>query len=349
LPLRSALVELARTRDGGAELVNFCANNYLGLADHPEGLAAAHAALDEWGFGLASVRFICRTQQLHKQLEARLSEFRGTEDTILYGSCFDANGGLFETLLGPDDVVIGDALNHASIIDGTRLCKARRLRYANGDMNELEERLRDASGPRRILIATDGVFSMDGYLARLDRIVELAETHDALVMVDDSHAVGVIGPNGRGTPEHFELTGRIDIVTGTFGKALGGASGGYTSGRREIIELLCQRARPYPFSNTIPPPVVAASLKVLDLLETSADRRSRLHANTALSREGMTAADAPGRAPDRPGDVWRPRTRSPRGRPSARRGHLRDPVFLPVSALGPGAHPHPALGRPHLG
>jgi glycine C-acetyltransferase len=278
-----------RLRDG-TEVLNFCANNYLGLADHPDVIAAAHVALDEWGFGLSSVRFICGTQQIHKQLEARLSEFLGTDDTILYGSCFDANGGLFETLLGPEDVVISDALNHASIIDGIRLCKARRLRYANGDMDELEQRLRDASGARRILIATDGVFSMDGYLARLDRICGLADAHGALVMVDDSHAVGFVGPTGRGTPEHFGVPERVDIVTGTLGKALGGAGGGYTSGRREIIELLRQRSRPYLFSNTIAPPIVAASLKVLDLLEASADLRSQLHANTAHFRERMTAA-----------------------------------------------------------
>jgi glycine C-acetyltransferase len=275
----------------GPELLNFCANNYLGLADHPAVLEAAREALERWGFGLASVRFICGTQEIHKQLEQRLSAFLGTEDTILYGSCFDANGGLFETLLGEQDVVISDALNHASIIDGIRLCKARRLRYANSDMDELEQRLREAAGARRILIATDGVFSMDGYLARLGEICDLAERHGALVMVDDSHAVGFIGPTGRGTPELHGVIDRVDIVTGTLGKALGGASGGYTSGRREIVGLLRQRSRPYLFSNTIAPPIVAASLAVLDLLESAAGRelRERLRASTELFRSRMAA------------------------------------------------------------
>jgi glycine C-acetyltransferase len=278
-----------RLRDG-AEVLNLCANNYLGLADHPAVVAAARAALDKWGFGLASVRFICGTQAIHKRLEARLSEFLETEDTILYGSCFDANAGLFETLLGPDDVVISDALNHASIIDGIRLCKARRLRYANRDMQELSARLREAAGARRVLIATDGVFSMDGYLAPLDDICELADAHGAMVMVDDSHAVGFVGPAGRGTPEHFGVADRVDVVTGTLGKALGGASGGFASGRREIVELLRQRSRPYLFSNTIAPPIVAASLAVLDLLGDSDELRARLRANTALFRERMTSA-----------------------------------------------------------
>ena len=277
-----------RLRDG-AELLNFCANNYLGLADHPDVLAAARDALDRWGFGLASVRFICGTQEIHKQLEERISAFLGTDDTILYGSCFDANGGLFETLLGPEDAVISDALNHASIIDGIRLCKAKRLRYANNDMDELEARLREAEGARRKVIATDGVFSMDGYLARLDLICELADRHGALVMVDDSHAVGFVGETGRGTPEHFGVADRVDIYTGTLGKALGGASGGYTSGRREIVELLRQRSRPYLFSNTIAPPIVAASVAVLDLLDTDVgeDLRSRLRENTSLFRSKM--------------------------------------------------------------
>jgi glycine C-acetyltransferase len=278
-----------RLRDG-AEVRNFCANNYLGLADDPEIVAAARAGLEQWGFGLASVRFICGTQDVHKQLEDRLSAFLGTEDTILYGSCFDANGGLFETLLGEDDVVISDALNHASIIDGIRLCKARRLRYANADMGELEARLEEAAGARRILVATDGVFSMDGYLAPLDRICELADRHGALVMVDDSHAVGFVGSTGRGTPEHFGVGDRVDIVTGTLGKALGGASGGYTSGRREIVELLRQRSRPYLFSNTIAPAVATASLCALDLVDSRPELRERLFANTARFRERMTAA-----------------------------------------------------------
>jgi glycine C-acetyltransferase len=271
----------------GRELLNLCANNYLGLADHPEVVAAAREALGRWGFGLASVRFICGTQEIHKQLERRLSEFLGTDDTILYGSCFDANAGLFETLLGPDDAVISDALNHASIIDGIRLCKARRLRYSNGDMDELAQRLREAAGARRILIATDGVFSMDGYVARLRDICDLAEEHGALVMVDDSHAVGFVGPTGRGTPELHDVVQRVDIVTGTLGKALGGASGGYASGRREIVELLRQRSRPYLFSNSVAPPIVAASLKVLDLLETSDHLRERLRSNTARFRRRL--------------------------------------------------------------
>ena len=304
-----------RLRDG-AELLNFCANNYLGLADHPDVLAAARDALDRWGFGLASVRFICGTQEIHKQLEERLSAFLGTEDTILYGSCFDANGGLFETLLGPEDAVISDALNHASIIDGIRLCKAKRLRYANNDMDDLEARLREAEGARRIVIATDGVFSMDGYLAQLDQICELADRHDALVMVDDSHAVGFVGETGRGTPEHFGVRDRVDIVTGTLGKALGGASGGYTSGRREIVELLRQRSRPYLFSNTIAPPIVAASLAVLDLLDTevgedAARAAAREHGPVPLEDDRRRVRDPARRAPDRAGHVRRrPQRRS---------------------------------------
>ncbi len=274
----------------GTELLNFCANNYLGLADHPDVVAAAHEALDRWGFGLASVRFICGTQEIHRQLEERISAFLGTEDTILYGSCFAANGGLFETLLGPEDAVVSDALNHASIIDGIRLCKARRLRYANGDMDELAARLSEARGARRVLIATDGVFSMDGYLARLDEICALAEAHSALVMVDDSHGVGVVGPGGRGTPARFGVAGRVDLVTGTLGKALGGAAGGYASGRSELIALLRQRSRPYLFSNTLPPPIVAASLCVLDLIEGSDALRETLAANTRAFREQMTAS-----------------------------------------------------------
>ena len=286
---QDARIELS----GGAQpVLNLCANNYLGLANHPEVIAAAHEALDRWGFGLASVRFICGTQEIHRQLERRISEFLGTEDTILYASCFDANGGLFEVLLDERDAVISDALNHASIIDGIRLCKARRLRYANGDMDELEARLgeAEAGGARRIVIATDGVFSMDGYLARLDEICERAQRHGAMVMVDDSHAVGFVGETGRGTPEHFGVTDRVDVITGTLGKALGGATGGYTSGRREIVELLRQRSRPYLFSNSVAPPVVAASLKVLDLLEDGAELRDRLRANTSRFRQAMTEA-----------------------------------------------------------
>ena len=275
--------------EGRGELLNLCANNYLGLANHPAIIAAAHEALDRWGYGMASVRFICGTQALHRELEQRISVFLGTADTILFGSCFDANGGLFETLLGEEDAVISDQLNHASIIDGIRLCKARRLRYANGDMDELAARLEEAKGARRRLIATDGVFSMDGYLARLDDICDLAERHDALVMVDDSHAVGVVGPGGRGTPERFGTTERVDIVTGTLGKAVGGASGGYVSGRAEIVELLRQRARPYLFSNSLAPPVVAASLAALGLIEGSAELRERLQENTARFRGRLSA------------------------------------------------------------
>ncbi|MFI7445244.1 glycine C-acetyltransferase [Nonomuraea indica] len=274
----------------GREVLNFCANNYLGLADHPAVVEAAKEALDRWGFGMASVRFICGTQQVHKELEARLSEFLGMEDTVLYSSCFDANGGVFETLLDAQDAVISDALNHASIIDGIRLSKARRLRYANRDMAELEARLKEAGDARRRLIVTDGVFSMDGYLAPLPEICDLADRYDAMVMVDDSHAVGFVGPTGRGTPELHGVTDRIDIITGTLGKALGGASGGYVSGRTEICELLRQRSRPYLFSNSLAPVIAAASLRILDLLETSGEARERLRANTARFRSEMTRA-----------------------------------------------------------
>jgi glycine C-acetyltransferase len=277
-------------RGGDREVLNLCANNYLGLADHPDVIAAAHAALDEWGFGLASVRFICGTQELHKQLEDALTRFLGTEDTILYSSCFDANGGLFEVLLSDEDAVISDELNHASIIDGIRLSKARRLRYRNNDMDDLEAQLKEAAGARRRLIATDGVFSMDGFLADLPTICDLAERHDALVMVDDSHAVGFMGRHGRGTHEHHGVMDRVDILTGTLGKAMGGASGGYVSGRKEIVDLLRQRSRPYLFSNTVAPAVVGGSLKAIELLERSTDLRDRLEANTRFFRSAMTAA-----------------------------------------------------------
>ena len=276
-----------RVQDG-AEVLNLCANNYLGLADDPRIIAAAKEALDRWGYGLASVRFICGTQDVHKQLEHRISEFLGTEDTILYSSCFDANGGLFETILGEQDAVISDELNHASIIDGIRLCRAKRLRYRNRDMADLEEQLRSAEGARRRLIATDGVFSMDGYVAPLGEICALADRYHAMVMVDDSHAVGFVGARGRGTPDLHGVTNRVDVVTGTLGKALGGASGGYTSGRKEIIDLLRQRSRPYLFSNSVAPAVVGASLKVLDLLEGSDDLRARLRENTRWFRQRMT-------------------------------------------------------------
>src|SRR5688572_2065421 len=277
------------TRPPG-EVLNLCANNYLGLAQHPEILAAAHEGLDRWGYGLASVRFICGTQDVHKQLERKLSEFLGTDDTILYTSCFDANGGLFETLLGEQDAVISDELNHASIIDGIRLCKAQRFRYRNNDMADLEAKLKEAAGARFRMIATDGVFSMDGYIANLQAICDLAEKHNALVMVDDSHAVGFMGKHGRGTHEHHNVMRRVDILTGTLGKALGGASGGYTSGRKEIIEYLRQRSRPYLFSNTLAPSIVAGSLKAIELLSRSTELRDRLEANTRFFREGMTNA-----------------------------------------------------------
>ena len=272
----------------GKEVLNLCANNYLGLADDPRVVAAAKEALDRWGYGMASVRFICGTQEVHKDLEHRLSGFLQTEDSILYSSCFDANGGLFETLLGKDDAVISDELNHASIIDGIRLCAARRYRYHNRDMAHLEEQLREASDARRRLIATDGVFSMDGYVSPLREICELAERYDAMVMVDDSHAVGFIGDHGRGTPELHDVVDRVDIVTGTLGKALGGASGGYVSGRKEIVDLLRQRSRPYLFSNSVAPAIAAASLVVLDLLAESDDLRAKLRENTAWFREAMT-------------------------------------------------------------
>ncbi|MBB4917668.1 glycine C-acetyltransferase [Streptosporangium saharense] len=275
---------------GGGEVLNFCANNYLGLADHPEVVNAAREALDRWGFGMASVRFICGTQEVHKQLEARLAEFLGQEDTVLYSSCFDANGGVFETLLDDRDAVISDALNHASIIDGIRLSKARRLRYANRDMAELEARLKEASDARRRLVVTDGVFSMDGYVAPLREICDLAERYEAMVMVDDSHAVGFVGEGGRGTPELHGVMDRVDIITGTLGKALGGASGGYVSARKEICELLRQRSRPYLFSNSLAPAITAASLRVLDLISTSDEARVRLRANTERFRTRMTEA-----------------------------------------------------------
>src|SRR6185437_9288990 len=271
----------------GKEVLNLCANNYLGLADHPALVAAAKESLDKWGFGLASVRFICGTQEIHKELEQGISAFLGTEDTILYSSCFDANGGLFETILGEQDVVISDELNHASIIDGVRLCKAERLRYRNRDMGDLEGQLQSASGARRRLIATDGVFSMDGYVAPLKEICDLADRYDAMVMVDDSHAVGFVGPTGRGTPELHGVMDRVDVLTGTLGKALGGASGGYVAARAEIVALLRQRSRPYLFSNTLAPVIAGASLKVLDLLESAGDLRTRLAENTALFRSRM--------------------------------------------------------------
>ncbi len=277
------------TLDDGKEVIILCANNYLGLADHPEVMEAASNAIKKWGFGMASVRFICGTQTLHRELEERIANFLGTEDTILYTSCFDANGGLFEVLLGPDDAIISDQLNHASIIDGVRLCKARRYRYANNDMAALEEQLKqaDADGNGQKLIATDGVFSMDGVIADLKGICDLAEKYNALVMVDDSHASGFMGKTGRGTPEYHDVMKRVDIVTSTFGKALGGASGGFTSGKKEIIDLLRQRSRPYLFSNSVAPAIVAATIKVIDMLESSTTLRDRLEENARYFRNGM--------------------------------------------------------------
>ncbi|MCS5575264.1 MAG: glycine C-acetyltransferase [Pseudomonadales bacterium] len=280
---------LVRMQDG-SEVINLCGNNYLGLSSHPVVIEAAREAIAEHGFGMSSVRFICGTKDIHAQLESRLSSFLGTEDTILYSSCFDANTGLFETILGPDDAVISDALNHASIIDGIRLCKARRFRYSNNDMANLESKLIEARGARRRLIATDGVFSMDGSFANLRDICDLADRYNALVMVDDSHAVGLIGENGRGTPERANVMDRVDIVTGTLGKALGGASGGYTSGRRQIVELLRQRSRPYLFSNTLAPVIAATSLKVLDIIEEGDKNRVKLFENSQRFRSGMLAA-----------------------------------------------------------
>ena len=270
---------------GGQEVLNLCANNYLGLADHPDVIRAAQESYAKWGYGLSSVRFICGTQQIHKQLEKKVSEFLGTEDTILYSSCFDANTGLFETLLTAEDAIISDQLNHASIIDGIRLCKAQRLRFKNCDMQDLEDKLQQAESARFRMIATDGVFSMDGTIAKLGQICELAEKYDALVMVDDSHSVGVLGEHGRGTGEHCGVMGRIDIITGTFGKALGGASGGYTSGRKEIIEFLRQRSRPYLFSNTLAPAIAATSLTVLEMLLASTRLRDKLAENTRYFRQ----------------------------------------------------------------
>jgi glycine C-acetyltransferase len=292
--------QAAITVDGGQTVLNFCANNYLGLSNHPRLVEKARAALSKHGFGLSSVRFICGTQSIHKMLEARISEFLGTEDTILYSSCFDANGGLFETLLDEKDAVISDALNHASIIDGIRLCKAQRFRYRNNDLTDLEQQLEAAAECRYRLIATDGVFSMDGIIANLKGICDLADRYDALVMVDDSHAAGVVGDHGRGTPEHCGVSDRVDIITGTLGKALGGASGGYTTGRKEIVAWLRQRSRPYLFSNSLAPVITATSIAVLDLLQERSDLLARLNENSRYFRQGMQAAGftlVPGKHP----------------------------------------------------
>jgi glycine C-acetyltransferase len=275
---------------GGQKVLNMCANNYLGLANNPEIIKAAKESYDKWGYGLSSVRFICGTQEIHKELEAKISEFLETKNTILYTSCFDANGGLFETILTEEDTVISDELNHASIIDGIRLCKAKRLRYKNSDMNDLEDKLKEARSSRFRLIATDGVFSMDGSIAKLKDICDLADKYNAMVMVDDSHAVGFMGKHGKGTHEYNDVIGRVDIITGTLGKALGGASGGYTSGRKEIIDMLRQRSRPYLFSNTVAPSIISASLKVLEILKGSTHLRDKLEENTKYFREGITKA-----------------------------------------------------------
>src|ERR1700733_459022 len=277
-------------KESDRPVLNFCANNYLGLSSHPKVTAAAKAAIDRWGFGLSSVRFICGTQELHKELEAKVSAFLGTEDAILYSSCFDANGGLFETLLGEEDAIISDALNHASIIDGVRLCKAERHRYANGDMGELEAALKATSHKRLRMIATDGVFSMDGFIAKLDQICDLAERYGAMVMVDDSHATGFVGKTGRGTPEHCGVMGRVDVITSTLGKALGGAAGGFTTGRKAIVELLRPRSRPYLFSKTVAPAIVGASICVLDMLSETTELRDRVNENAKSFRAKMTAA-----------------------------------------------------------
>ena len=341
----------------GGESLNFCANNYLGFADHPDVVGASRAALDKWGFGMASVRFICGTQTQHTLLEERLSEFLGMEATILYSSCFDANGGVFEVLFGAEDAIVSDELNHASIIDGIRLSKAARFRYKNADMADLRAQLEAAraGGARRVCVVTDGVFSMDGSYAPLDEICDLAEEFEAMVLVDDSHAVGFVGDGGRGTPELFGVMDRVDIVTGTLGKALGGASGGYIASHREVVDLLRQRSRPYLFSNSVAPAVVAGSLKALELVSGSSEARETLRGNSALFRELMDGGGlrAPaGLPPDHAGHVPRRRRRAPGGRhrrPHARQRRLRHRVQLPGRAARAGAHPRAALGGPLRG
>ena len=325
------------TLETGRFVINLCANNYLGLSNHPDLVSSAHDALDRYGYGMSSVRFICGTQQEHKELEARLSGFLGMEDTILYSSCFDANTGLFETVLGPEDAIISDALNHASIIDGVRLCKAKRFRYANSDMTDLEAQLEAASGCRFKLIVTDGVFSMDGYIANLSAICDLAEAHDAMVMVDDSHAVGFMGATGRGTHEHCGVMGRVDVITGTLGKALGGASGGYTSGRREVIDWLRQRSRPYLFSNTLAPVIAATSLRVLDMLEASTEQRGLLMRNAAHFRDKMGTAGfdlLPGEHPIIPVMLRDPKLAQDMARGLDARGVYVAPFSFPVVPKG---------------
>jgi len=329
----SAQGSRVRLKDG-REALNLCANNYLGLANHPQVKAAAAAALERWGYGLGSVRFICGTQTIHRELEAAISDFLGTEDTILYSSCWDANGGLFETILGPEDAVLSDALNHASIIDGIRLCKAQRLRYANCDLADLEAKLVEAKGARVKLIATDGVFSMDGTIAPLAAICDLADRHGAVVMMDDSHGVGFLGKTGRGTHEHRGCQGRVDIITGTLGKALGGASGGYTSGRKEVIDILRQQSRTYLFSNSVAPVIVATTLAILKLLRASTELRDQLMANAAYWRR---------RAPH----ARRRRVGAEVRRGPARARRLRGRLLLSRGRPGQGAYPHPTVGRAH--
>ena len=335
-----------------ADVVNFCANNYLGLANHPAVISAAHDALDRYGYGMASVRFICGTQTIHKDLEALISEFVGTQDTILYPSCFDANGGLFETLLGPDDAVISDELNHASIIDGIRLSKARRVRYRHNDMDALEQALQAQSDARARLIVTDGVFSMDGTIANLADIVALAKKYDALTMIDDCHATGFLGEQGRGTHEHTGVFGQIDIITGTLGKALGGASGGFTAASREIVDWLRQRSRPYLFSNSVAPVICASSIAVMELIAADSGPRRALAENAARFRQGMTAAGfdlKTGRTPDHPGYARRRACGQHDGGKTAGPRPVCDRLLLPGRAAGPGAYSHTDVRRPHAG
>ena len=337
---------------GKPDVLNMCANNYLGLADHPEVVQAAHEALDRWGNGMASVRFICGTQEPHKELERAITEFLGTEDTILYSSCWDANGGLFETILGAEDAVISDELNHASIIDGIRLCKAQRFRYKNNDMADLEAKLKEAAGARFRLIATDGVFSMDGIIANLKSICDLAEQHGALVMVDDSHAVGFMGKHGRGTHEYRDVMGRVDILTGTLGKALGGASGGYTSGRAEIVAMLRQRSRPYLFSNSVAPPILGASLKAIEIcraVDRAARQAGREHEVLPLRDDPPQLQHHSRRAPDHADHDRRRRAGRADGRQAARTWRLRDRLLLSRRPPGQGPRPRAGLGRPQPG
>ena len=351
-PIASAQGARVRLEDG-REVINMCANNYLGLGDSPRLIEAAKRTYDERGYGMASVRFICGTQDIHKQLEERISRFLGTDDTILYSSCFDANGGLFETLLGPEDAVISDELNHASIIDGVRLCKAKRLRYKNNDMEDLENRLKDADalGARIKLIATDGVFSMDGIICNLKGVCDLADRYNALVMVDDSHAVGFVGKHGRGTPEYNGVEGRVDIITGTLGKALGGASGGYTSGRKEIIDLLRQRSRPYLFSNTLAPAIVGASLELFDMLEESTALRDQLEDTTAYYRKQLTDNGfdiIPGTHPCVPVMLYDEKLAGEFARRMMEKGVYVVAFSFPV-VQGKSPYPHPGVRQPYPG